>query len=143
MNKFELLPEADQQFILGLCEKRIYAEAVKILAQPRPVGLSIVTSVSTLCRFNTRHSRDCHEAEVLGQYAESLRVRREATDGAQIAGILATVENRILACLKNGAALKDLTEEFRILGSARRTARPRLPGGPGVPIGPNPPALAR
>src|SRR3954469_22590562 len=120
MNKFELLPEADQQFIFDLCDQHIYSDAARILAEPRPVGLSINVSTSTLCRYYTRYFPECHQAQVLGQYANALRIRREGADGAHIGGILAAVENRILASLRNGIALKDLTDEFRILGSVYR-----------------------
>jgi len=119
MNKFELLPEADQQFILGLCEKHIYAEAVKIIAQPRPVGLSIVASISTLCRFNTRHSRDCTRprcsVNTPNLSASGARPRMGHKSPQSL-----PQSRTILACLKNGAALKDLADEFRILGSAFR-----------------------
>ena len=36
-----------------------------------------------------------------------------------------------------------LAGRFRVLGPAGRAARPRLPGGPRIPVRPDPPALAR
>jgi hypothetical protein len=117
LNKFDSLSHEDKQFIITLCEKHTYTEAVKILAQPKPEGLDFQTSPAALCRFYTAHSQLEINAELADQLTETLH---RATPGAALRTILAAVENHILVELSRGKSITDLDPHFKHLTRLHR-----------------------
>lgn len=120
-NYFSQLPQADIDLIFNLCDSRPYHEVVAILARSRDDGgLEIKTSIAALCRFYTNYQKECADQAFLGQYGRALQVQREKNPQATLTGILALLECRLLAALKQGRAISDLTEEFRTLPRVHR-----------------------
>jgi hypothetical protein len=117
LNKFDSLSHEDKQFIITLCEKHTYTEAVKILAQPKPEGLDFQTSPAALCRFYTAHSELNTNAELAELLTQTLH---RATPGAALLSILAAVENHILVELSRGKSITDLEPHFKHLTRLHR-----------------------
>ncbi|MGN6385303.1 MAG: hypothetical protein ACTHMT_03595 [Verrucomicrobiota bacterium] len=117
LNKFDSLSHEDKQFIITLCEKHTYTEAVKILAQPKPEGLDFQTSPAALCRFYTAHSELETNAELADQLTRTLY---PGTPGAALLTILAAVENHILVELSRGKSITDLDPHFKHLTRLHR-----------------------
>ena len=78
-NKFDQLSPEDQHHIIDLCNHNTYPKVVQILAQPRPEGLALNTSVPALCRFYTSWNPINQQAKLMEQLGKSLRVCRQAT----------------------------------------------------------------
>ena len=73
VNKFELLPKEEQQFVLKTCDENSYDTALEILVRPRSEGgLAFNTSRTALCRFYTHHHSDHRSIEQLGQFADAV-----------------------------------------------------------------------
>ena len=119
-NTFSKLSPEDRQFVHELCEKYTYAEAVELLGKPRPIGLSIETTVSTLCRFNTRYHPDAAETGATSQYCRAVSTRHQAEGYANTQAVLALAQNRLIAALRSGKAMADLTTEFRLFFQSHR-----------------------
>ena len=113
-NKFATLSPEDRQFVHELCEQYTYDEAVEILARPRPEGLSIETSISSLCRFNTRYHPEARQTGVTAQFCRAVSTRHQAEGFANTQAILALTQNRLIDALRSGKALADLTSEYRL-----------------------------
>lgn len=120
LNKFDALSPEDRQFVLNLCEAHSYAKAAELLYEDRPVGLSLITSASALCRFYTSHHPEAHTTTTLGQFSAAIRARGQAHASGHVEAILVLTENRILEALKAGRPLAELAADFRMLKSVHR-----------------------
>ena len=119
-NQFDRLSSEDQQFIHQLCDQYTYAKACEILEQPRPDGLSLETTASTLCRWHTRSHPDAVQTGVTGQYCRAISTRHQAEGYANTQAVLALAENRLIDALRSGRALGDLTKESRFFFQAHK-----------------------
>ena len=119
-NQFDLLSPEDQLFIHQLCDQYTYAKACEILEKPRPEGLSIETTVSSLCRWHTRSHPDAVQTGVTGQYCRAISTRHQAEGYANTQAILALAQNRLIDALRSGRALADLTKESRFYFQAHK-----------------------
>jgi hypothetical protein len=114
-NQFAALPEADRKFILDLCSKTPYDEAVELLRRPRSEGgLNIITSRSALSRFCTSAQPESHHA-LLAQFAAAANIRHEQQSNAFLGAIRAAVQARVLENIRSGRALIDLQHDFKLL----------------------------
>src|SRR4051812_49691349 len=91
-SKLRNLSPQDQQYVLDLCQDRRYEDVVPILAQPRPVGLAIKTSVSALCRFYNQVNPLGLRADVTSQLADGLQLRQHLSGAAFDEAILTIVQ---------------------------------------------------
>jgi hypothetical protein len=119
-SKLQNLSPEDQQYILDLCQDRRYEDVVPLLAQPRPVGLSIKTSVSALCRFYNRVNPLGLRAEITGQLADGLQIRQDLSGPAFNSALLTLVQVHLLDSLKNGKSVEELQSSFRTLHNLQR-----------------------
>src|SRR5436190_7060482 len=119
-NKFDHLPPEDQHHIIDLCNQHEYKKVVNILAQPRPDGLAINTSVPALCRFYTSWNPLNQQAKLMEQLGKSLRVCRHATPLASLTGIVAILENNVLKQLSEGKDAVDLEKQINIMTRVHR-----------------------
>jgi hypothetical protein len=116
INKFEDLSSEDQQVILNTCADNPYHVALILLAKPRSEGgLDFKTSRSALSRFCVHHHPDQRTLELLGQYADAVRIKGQAHLQGAYEAALTLVQARILEALRNGKAVADLDKEFRSL----------------------------
>jgi hypothetical protein len=124
LNKFELLTPEDQQLVLRACAENPYHIAIQLLARPRSEGgLSLRTSRSALQRFYVHHHPDQRSLELVGQFADAIRIKGQAHLTAGFEAALVLVQTRILEALRNGRAVSDLEREFRSLERLQRCAR--------------------
>jgi hypothetical protein len=114
-NQFAALPETDRKFILDLCFKTPYDEAVELLRRPRSEGgLNIITSRSALSRFYTAAQPEPHDA-LLAQFAAAANIRHEQQSNAFLGAIRAAIQARVLEHLNSGRALGDMQNDFKLL----------------------------
>lgn len=116
LNMFQRLPQADQTFILNLCDRLPYKDVAEQLAKPRTDGgLGMATSPTSLCKFYTQHHPEAVSAEALGQFAAAMRVNHQAHGEANFQALLGLVQNRLLEAVRGGKPVADLDKEFRTL----------------------------
>jgi hypothetical protein len=117
-NQFAALPEADRKFILDLCSKTPYDQAVVLLRRPRSEGgLNIITSRSALSRFYTSAQPEPDQA-LLAQIAAAANIRHEQQSNAFLGAIRAAIQARVLEHLNSGRALADMQHDFKLLRTA-------------------------
>jgi hypothetical protein len=116
LNKFSRLPQEDQTLVLNLCDKLPYHAVAETLGRPRSEGgLALTTSPSSLCKFYSKHHPEAVATEALGQFSAAIQVSHQAHSEANFEAILALVQNRLLAALREGKPLADLDRDFRNL----------------------------
>jgi hypothetical protein len=121
INKFENLSAKDQQIVLKTCADNPYHVALRILARPRSEGgLNLHTSRTALSRFCVHHHPDQRSLELIGQYADAVRIKGQAHLAGALEATLTLVQARILEALKSGKAVADLDREFRSIERLQR-----------------------
>jgi hypothetical protein len=121
INKFENLSPEDREIVLKTCANNPYHVALRILARPRAEGgLNLHTSRTALARFCVHHHPDQRSLELIGQYADAVRIKGQAHLSGAFEAALTLVQARILEALQNGKSVADLDREFRSLERLQR-----------------------
>ena len=123
MNKnspFSTLSNEDRARIIAWCGNHTYEHAVELAARPRPEGLDFKTSVSALQRFYAQYNPRTEDTIISKQLADVLKTQHLEDPETFRAAALALVEQAIFRSLAEGAALKDLWKDFRILFGLHR-----------------------
>lgn len=120
-NKFQNLAAEDRELVLKTCDQNPYHIAVQILAKPRAEGgLDLITSRTALCRFYTHHHPGQAAIELLGQYADAIRIKGQAHSASLLEAIFILAQNRLLKSLRSTKPFAELEREFRILERLQR-----------------------